>query len=255
MKCLLVSDLHYALKQYDWTLEAAADFDVVVIAGDHLDISGHVDGRTQTIVILKYLQRLRDKVRLVVSSGNHDLDSRNAAGEKTARWIDKVRHMGVPTDGDCLQIDGTMFTICPWWDGPVGRDGVAALFRRDAGKDRKQWIWIYHAPPDGSPTSWIGDRHAGDSELLRWIEEFAPDIVLTGHIHESPFCKGGSWVDLIGSTWVFNSGRQIGPVPAHIIFDTEQRQALWHSLAGAETTRLEAPRQRPVALTAWPDWL
>ena len=33
MKFLLVSDLHYALKQYDWTAAAAPDFDVVVIAG------------------------------------------------------------------------------------------------------------------------------------------------------------------------------------------------------------------------------
>jgi len=256
MKCLLVSDLHYALKQYDWTLESAADFDVVVIAGDHLDISGHVDGRTQTIVILKYLRRLQEKVRLIVSSGNHDLDSRNEAGEKVARWIGKVRDMGVSTDGDGLEIDGALFTVCPWWDGPVGRDAVDELLRRDAAKARKPWIWVYHAPPADSPTSWVGDRHAGDRELVRWIEEFRPDIVLTGHIHESPFCKGGSWVDRIGSTWVFNSGRQIGPTPAHIIFDTEHRQALWHSLAGAETTRLDAPLQRPLpALTAWPEWL
>ena len=39
MKCLLISDLHYALKQFDWASNVAQDFDVVVIAGDHLDIS------------------------------------------------------------------------------------------------------------------------------------------------------------------------------------------------------------------------
>lgn len=55
MKCLLVSDLHYALKQFDWTSEHAPHFDVVILAGDHVDISGHVDGRTQITVILKYL--------------------------------------------------------------------------------------------------------------------------------------------------------------------------------------------------------
>ena len=38
MKCLVVSDLHYALKQFGWAIAVAADFDVVV-AGDHLDIS------------------------------------------------------------------------------------------------------------------------------------------------------------------------------------------------------------------------
>lgn len=87
MKCLVVSDLHYALPQYDWTAEVAAKYDVVVIAGDHLDISGHVDGRTQIIVIQKYLRRLADNVRLIASSGNHDLDARDAGGEKVTRWI------------------------------------------------------------------------------------------------------------------------------------------------------------------------
>jgi len=91
MKCLLVSDIHYALKQFDWTASVAAHFDVVIIAGDHIDISGPVDGPTQIMIILKYLRRLKDKTCLIVSSGNHDLDSRNAAGEKVARWMSKVR--------------------------------------------------------------------------------------------------------------------------------------------------------------------
>ncbi|HYN39225.1 MAG TPA: metallophosphoesterase, partial [Rhodospirillales bacterium] len=252
----LVSDLHYALKQFDWTAEVAEDFDVVVIAGDHIDISGHVDGRAQIVVILNYLRRLRGRVRLVVSSGNHDLDGRDAAGEKVARWIGKVRALGVPTDGDALDIDGTLFTICPWWDGPVSREMVAAQLARDAARAKQRWIWVYHAPPDRSPTSWYNGTYQGDAELTRWIGEYAPDIVLTGHIHESPFLKDGSWVDRIGPTWVFNAGRQIGPTPTHVIFDTERQQALWFSLAGAEVVNLDAPFSRPVEeLRAIPDWL
>ena len=60
MKLLLVSDLHYALKQFDWTTSVAPDFDVVIIAGDHLDVSGQLDGGVQIVVILKYLNRLSD---------------------------------------------------------------------------------------------------------------------------------------------------------------------------------------------------
>jgi Icc-related predicted phosphoesterase len=30
MRLLLVADLHYSLPQFDWVLELAADFDVVV---------------------------------------------------------------------------------------------------------------------------------------------------------------------------------------------------------------------------------
>ncbi len=58
LKFLLVSDLHYALKQYDWTAAAGPGFDVVVIAGDHLDIAGQLSGSVQIVVILNYLKRL-----------------------------------------------------------------------------------------------------------------------------------------------------------------------------------------------------
>ncbi len=140
MKCLLISDLHYALKQFDWASTVAKDFDIVVIAGDHLDISSTVEVRVQIAVILTYLKRLHAKTRLVVCSGNHDLDARNTAGEKFAKWISKVRQLGLPADGDCLAVDGTLFTICPWWDGPQAREEVGAQLARDAEKPKSQWI-------------------------------------------------------------------------------------------------------------------
>ena len=113
MKILLVSDLHYALKQYDWTAAVASDFDLVVIAGDHLDIASSVAGGVQIVVIMKYLKRLMGTTRLLVSSGNHDLDSRDATGEKIARWMGRVRQMGIPTDGDSVMLGTTLVTICP----------------------------------------------------------------------------------------------------------------------------------------------
>jgi hypothetical protein len=71
--------------------------------------------------------------------------------------------------------------------------------------------------------------------------------VLTGHVHQSPFRVGGSWVDRIGDTWVFNAGRQMAPCPTHVIIDTTDRTATWWSLAGEETVRLDEPLTRPVA--------
>ncbi|MFO1129655.1 MAG: metallophosphoesterase [Rhodospirillales bacterium] len=257
MKCLLLSDLHYALPQFDWALAQAAKFDLVVIAGDHLDISGHVDCRAQTTVILAYLRRLKARVpRLIVSSGNHDLDSVNAAGEKVPRWMERVRAMGIPTDGDSVPIGDALFTVCPWWDGPVTRAAVGRQLAADAAKEKRRWVWVYHAPPAGSPTCRVGDRLAGDADLVAWIEAFQPDMVLTGHIHEAPFARGGSWIDRIGRTWVFNAGRQIGPEPCHVVWDTDEDIAMWFSLMGAETIRLDAPLVRPLAaLTALPGWL
>jgi len=39
MRLLAVADIHYSLPQFDWVLEIAADFDVVVLAGDHLELA------------------------------------------------------------------------------------------------------------------------------------------------------------------------------------------------------------------------
>lgn len=248
MKCLLVSDLHYAIEQFDWVDRAAGDFDVVVIAGDHLDISSTVALEAQIAVILRYLRRLHVKAKLLVCSGNHDLNGSNAEGEKFARWMSKVRALGIATDGDAvLSEDGTLFTICPWWDGPKTRDAVAAQLAADAAKKSARWIWIYHAPPDNSPVSWAGMGHMGDAALSDWIEQYHPDMVLSGHIHQSPFRPRGSWVDRIGKTWVFNSGRQIGPVPTHTIIDTNAGRAEWYSDAGPQFVELAGALVRPVA--------
>jgi Icc-related predicted phosphoesterase len=252
MKCLLVSDLHYAIKQFDWVHHSAGEYDVIVIAGDHLDISSAVALDAQIVVILKYLSRLSARTKLLVCSGNHDLNGSNADGEKVARWMSRVRALGIPTDGDAVHTeDGTLFTVCPWWDGPKTREAVDAQLAADAAKTKSRWVWVYHAPPDDSPVSWGGHKHFGDADLLAWIERYAPDMVLTGHIHQSPFREGGSWVDKIGATWVFNSGRQIGPVPTHTIIDTDAGRAEWFSLAGAQFIELDRPLVRPVAELTW----
>ncbi|WP_394762962.1 metallophosphoesterase [Phenylobacterium sp.] len=256
MKILLVSDLHYALKQYDWTAAVAPDFDVVVVAGDHLDIAGQLGGGVQIVVILKYLRRLAARTRLIVSSGNHDLDRRDESGERIPAWMERVRRLGIATDGDSLKLGETLVTICPWWDGPKAREAVRAQIERDALTPKAAWIWVYHAPPEGSPTSWDGKQSWGDKDLTAWIETYQPDLVLCGHIHQAPFKRDGSWVDRIGETWVFNAGRQIGETPAHIAIDTDAREAAWFSLAGAELVRLDHPLQRPLAeLLSPPAWL
>jgi Icc-related predicted phosphoesterase len=251
MKYLLVSDLHYTLKQLDWLQKAADGYDVIIVAGDHPDISSTVGLEAQIVVILKYLQRVHSRAKLVVSSGNHDLNATNEAGEKVAAWMSRVRRLGVTTDGDSFVADDTFFTVCPWWDGPATRREVDAQLARDAAERpaaARRWVWVYHSPPADSPTSWAGSKHYGDSDLVEWMARYRPDLVLTGHIHQSPFREGGSWVDRIGDTWVFNSGRQIGPVPCHIVIDAAERRASWFSLAGNEFVDLEAPSARRTAL-------
>lgn len=256
MKCLVTADIHYALKQFDWLVEVAPDFDHVIIAGDMLEISSMVDRRAQIVVVRAYLERIAQITRLTVCSGNHDLDGESAAGEKMADWLQDVGDLGVAADGTSFEIDDTLFTVCPWWDGPEAQDAIARQLAADAERRPARWIWVYHAPPAESPVSWSGSRHYGDTRLSEWIALYRPDLVLSGHVHQSPFIPGGSWADRIGDTWVFNTGQQLGPAPCHIAFDTEAEEAAWFSLEGNELLSLAAPLERPIApLASLPGWL
>ncbi len=126
MRILLVSDLHYSLPQLDWVVRATPSFDLVVMAGDHLDIGSAVPLDAQSVVILRYLALLKHAGNVVVSSGNHDLTGPDASGEQAAVWLAEARAAGIPTDGDSLLFGETLVTICPWWDGPIGRAALDA---------------------------------------------------------------------------------------------------------------------------------
>lgn len=256
MKMLVVADVHYALKQFDWLLGVAGDFDLVVLAGDLLELSSGVARRAQAVVVRTYLEELAGKTRVAVCSGNHDLDATGPEGEQVADWLGDLADIGVAADGTSFRIGTTLVTVCPWWDGPKARAAIGAQLAAAAAEPRDRWIWVYHAPPAGSPVSWNGRRSFGDSALTAWIEAYGPDIVLSGHVHESPFVPGGSWADRIGGAWVFNTGQQIGDAPAHIILNLDAGQALWFSIYGNEVLSLDAPLPRPIpALTGLPDWL
>jgi Icc-related predicted phosphoesterase len=49
MKALMVADLHYSLRQFDWLLRVPADYDLVIIAGDLLDIAAHCELDVQIV--------------------------------------------------------------------------------------------------------------------------------------------------------------------------------------------------------------
>lgn len=237
MRYLVASDLHYGLEQLDWIAARAATFDAVVLGGDHLDVVGRVELNAQIALMSAYLGRLAGRTTVVANSGNHDLTSRRADGEKAATWMLQLDSR-VWTDGRSLTLGDDLVSVCAWWEGPSTLAEVEDQLDDDASRRTGGvWIWAYHSPPDRSPTSWSGSRHYGDDVLNRLIGSYRPDIVLTGHVHEAPFRPDGSWHDRIGDTVVLNAGRRAGPVPAHLIIDTAIREIAWWACDGPVTLR------------------
>ncbi len=237
MKLLFVADLHYALKQFDWLAAHAAECDALVIGGDLLDLAGSLDLDVQIVVVEKYLHRLCKLTRVIVSSGNHDGDHRDAAGESRASWIGELKDERLHVDGQSLDVAGMRITICPWWDGPISCAEVEQQLIAAQPPPETPWLWVYHAPPEG-PLSWTGKEFAGDATLTAWIARFSPSIVMSGHIHNAPFYAQGAWIHRLGQTWAFNPGRQIGSSPTILIFDFDQQEVAWHSNEGIEEQSL-----------------
>lgn len=245
MKILAVSDLHFSLGQFDWVAQQAANYDLVIIAGDLLDIAGHLDLDSQIVVVVKYLRTISGKTRLLVCSGNHDGDEKNEQQEYIARWLQRVRAEGLVVDGATSAIGGLTASVCPWWDGPSTRQAMAQFLRQASAARPRPWLWVHHAPPNGFGVSWTGKEHAGDQSLVELIRDLRPDFVFSGHIHNSPFRSGGAWAVRIGPTWVFNAGRQLGVPPAYIELDLTQRTARWVSQAGVEDLALDPATPDP----------
>jgi hypothetical protein len=167
-----------------------------------------------------------------------------------------VREYGIACDGDSLTIGDTLLTVCPWWDGPLVKAKLDAQLSAAATHRPKRWIWAHHAPPANSPTSWGGKRFFGDVELVQWIERHRPSMVISGHVHQSPFIPDGSWFDRLGETWVFNAGLQPGRPPTYIVLDLQTAEAFWLAAGEGQRIDLDAPLRRPAAIIADPPpWL
>ena len=111
MRILLVSDLHYALPQFDWVVRTSPHFDLVVLAGDHMDVGSPVSLDTQSVVLLCYFTLARPGKSLVVASGNHDLTGMDRHGERAALWLPESRRAGIALDGDSLMLGDTLVTM------------------------------------------------------------------------------------------------------------------------------------------------
>lgn len=238
MRVLLVSDLHYDLRTYDWVASQAPDHDLVALAGDLLNIASPVPLDVQISVVLEYVARLATVTTVAVCSGNHDLDTTTPSGEKATSWLQEAAAAGVVVDGGSTVVAGWQVSSCAWWEGPTTLAAVEAALQRDDAAT--PWLWVWHGPPSG-PLAWDGKRQYDDPELPRLLDTHRPDVVLCGHIHQAPFLADGGWAQQRGATWLFNAGAQRGPTPCSVSLELPvagDGTATWRSQQGEESVRL-----------------
>ena len=72
MKILLTADLHYREHWFRWLLDRAADYDLICIAGDLLDMFYREPRIVQAREAGRWMRELAKVTRVAICSGNHD---------------------------------------------------------------------------------------------------------------------------------------------------------------------------------------
>lgn len=259
MKILLTNDLHGCSRWYDWLLVQATNVDIVAIAGDLFDGFDEKGLLPQVLAFDRFVAALRKTgCCLAFSTGNHDCNmaldgdptlETSHKGEMTdpraqeilisGSWPDVFDYQDEPGLGTVVTDNRATVLSFPTGERllvsthPYSFDdseGGNAVLWETASKIRFErrvcWLALHHEPAAGTKIGGIDGSH----QLYWHINATPPNYVACGHIHDMPFCSGGSWRDVIGPTAVFNpgqSGCEAASFPNHIILDTSRRLALW----------------------------
>jgi len=260
MRILLTADLHSRKSWYHWL--AAQDVDLAVIAGDLLDGFRPGGLLPQMLELSGWCARFPGN--LAVSSGNHDgnepgrpFDPEGLAGlseEKRAavapilqadHWMDSLKRWGVVTDGQTslVQTSGgaLVVTAIPYNHWMLGNEVAEALWqdgRRLRSTVRAPWLILHHVPPADTAVAGVN----GSQDLFNKIQEYRPNYVVSGHLHDQPY-RGG-FADEVDGTWCFNPGHPVltralkSKIPNHIVLDTAARTATWHATPNVGRTKI-----------------
>jgi Icc-related predicted phosphoesterase len=174
MRILAFSDLHRDLDQAARLVEASAEADVVIGAGDFASVH---EGLEQTIEALSAIA-----VPTVLVPGNNETE--DALRSSAATWESaRVLH------GDGVEIEGTSFfglgagiPVTPWdWSFDLGEEDAERML---AGAP-EDGVLVVHSPPRGHADTSSAGQHLGSEAILAAIEAKRPRLAVCGHIHES----------------------------------------------------------------------
>lgn len=232
-KILVVSDLHYRLPQFDWLTTQTDSFDLIILAGDMLQLKSTVDPDTQAAVVEEYFRKICGKVPLIVCSGNHDIID-DGTGGRSAEWLTDLDIPNLTVDWKTYRAGTLHILSLPWWESEEEKARVSKWIRQYTKPTGDTVIWVNHAPAYGTKTGWNRKVDNGDPALRQWIEDHQPEMVLSGHVHNAPYYPEGDWKDRIGQTLVLNGGMTTGEIPATMVYYRPANSLTWTGMEGTE---------------------
>lgn len=194
MKIISFGDVHMATRNLARMGEAMRDTDLVIVSGDLTNFGGSADAS-------KVIDEVRAAcARVLALPGNLD----------RADVIPLLERAGVALHGRGTVIEGVGIFGCGGsnitpFKTPLElseEEIYATLMRGYAEvRDVRPLLMVCHTPPFETRCDRIvGGRAVGSTAARRFIEEFRPDLCISGHIHEA------AGVDAIGPTTIVNAG-------------------------------------------------
>jgi hypothetical protein len=195
MKILAASDLH---SDTDASEKLAAKAkknkaDLVLLGGDIVEFGKSIEG------IIGPFKKAGIPVMMV--HGNHDMPSDiDFLSAQYGKGVYNL-HSYYNDFGNFVLfgMGGTEFSPFGFSD-PENEDKLKKDFAKFAGKKK---ILLTHEPPLNTKIDNIGWSHVGSEKLRDFIINYEPDIVLTGHIHET-----FGLTDYLGKTKLINLGKK-----------------------------------------------
>jgi Icc-related predicted phosphoesterase len=212
MRILHTADFHHNLGWFDWLIAQQTKFDLLVLAGDLLDM--RAPGReyplsTQVKAVRKKLAAL--KTPAAVCTGNHDIWMTNPIATDVwaeGGWLKNCRRENLWIDGDTFKF----------------MDEHIAVVKYNTDRwPARATIVVVHNPPKNLKTAVSAGNKIdfGSHDVARDLVQNRPDFILCGHVHNPV-----AWMDSWENTTVLNPGFGTGAAPNHIIIDTESREII-----------------------------
>ncbi len=194
MKIVSISDVHMATRNLARMSEVMRDTDLVIIAGDLTNFGGVDDARTVLNAVRAWCKNV------LAVPGN--LDKAETFGFMEREGI-ALHGKGIVVDGvGIFGCGGSNLTPFKTPSEFSEEEIFAALMRGyEQVREVRPLLMVCHAPPFETKCDRIRSGAAvGSPAARKFIEEFKPEVCISGHIHES------AAVDAIGATTVLNAG-------------------------------------------------
>ncbi len=200
MKIIGITDIHGRRNYSPQVQEALRSADLVVCSGDLTDFGSAQDA-----------ERILEEIRLqnpniLAVSGNCD-----HPGVNTVLSVSDINlHNNAKTMGSVTFYGLGGSNPSPFHTPQeLDEDQIAGILKNYKKTEDSRWhVFVTHAPPAHTKVDRTFFRqHVGSGAVRAFIEEFRPDLVLCGHIHEA---RG---IDTINETIVINPG----PFPDHYV--------------------------------------